>query len=46
VDNYKKFKDTQARIEELGFREMSPDKYEAWVKSMEEEQQNRISQSN
>lgn len=46
VDNYNKFKETEARIEELGFREMSPDKYEAWVKSMEEEQQKRISQSN
>jgi hypothetical protein len=46
VDNYKKFKETEARIEELGFREMSPDKYEEWVKSMEVEQQKRLSQSN
>lgn len=46
VDNYNKFKETEAKIEELGFREMSPDNYEEWVKSMEKEQQKRISQSN
>ncbi len=35
--NYKTFKELEVRMEELGFREMSQDKYEAWVRSMEEE---------
>lgn len=35
--NYQQFKAVNAQIEALGFREMSPDKYEAWVRSMEEE---------
>jgi hypothetical protein len=43
-NNHKMFKETATKIEELGFREMSPDKYELWLKSMEE-QQRKISQS-
>jgi hypothetical protein len=35
--NYKTFKELEVKMEELGFREMSQDKYEAWVRSMEEE---------
>jgi hypothetical protein len=35
--NYRIFKELEVRMEELGFREMSQDKYEAWVRSMEEE---------
>lgn len=44
VENYKAFKATEKRIEELGFRELSGEKYAAWVKSMQEEQQKRLSQ--
>ena len=44
VNNYKEFKATEAKIEELGFREMSGEKYAAWVQSMQEEQQKRLSQ--
>ncbi|MFM9951991.1 MAG: hypothetical protein ACKV1O_28935 [Saprospiraceae bacterium] len=45
VENHKKFKTVEAQIEALGFREMSPEKYEAWVNSMQTEQQKRVSQN-
>lgn len=35
--NYKSFKDTQLLIENLGYRELSPENYESWLNSMEEE---------
>lgn len=35
--NYKAFKETQLRIESLGFREMPTEKYEEWVRSVENE---------
>jgi hypothetical protein len=41
-ENYKEFKKVNAKMEELGFREMSPEKYEVWVKSMEEERSQQL----
>ncbi|AFM04607.1 hypothetical protein Fleli_2230 [Bernardetia litoralis DSM 6794] len=41
-ENYKEFKKVNAKMEELGFREMSPEKYEAWVKSMEVERSQQL----
>ncbi|WP_291725413.1 hypothetical protein [Bernardetia sp.] len=41
-ENYKKFKEVNAKMEALGFREMNQDKYEAWVKSMEEERSKQL----
>lgn len=35
--NYKSFKDTQYLIENLGYRELSPENYKSWLDSMEEE---------
>lgn len=35
--NYKSFKDTQLLIENLGYRELSPENYESWLNSMDEE---------
>lgn len=35
--NYKKFKDTQFLIENLGYRELSAENYESWLNSMDEE---------
>ena len=41
-ENYKKFKEVNAQMEELGFREMSPEKYKKWVQSMEEERSQQL----
>lgn len=35
--NHKDFKDTQLLIENLGYRELSPENYESWLNSMDEE---------
>lgn len=35
--NHKDFKDTQLLIENLGYRELSPENYEYWLNSMDEE---------
>ena len=35
--NYKDFKETQQKIESLGFREMPVEKYEEWVRAVENE---------
>lgn len=37
TQNYKSFRDTQLLIENLGHRELSPENYESWLNSMEEE---------
>lgn len=39
--NHKEFLLTQQRIESLGYRELSPENYEHWIKSMEEEKKKR-----
>jgi hypothetical protein len=38
-----KFKRNEALIESLGYREMPPDKYEQWLKSMEQEKAKQLS---
>jgi hypothetical protein len=40
---HKEFKRNEALIESLGYREMSPDKYEQWLKSMEQEKAKQLS---
>lgn len=35
--NYKQYKTTQELIENLGYREISPENYELWLQSMDEE---------
>jgi len=40
LSHHKIFKETERKIDSLGFREMSAEKYEEWVRSMETEKQN------
>ena len=40
---HEEFKQTEALIERLGYREMPPDKYEQWLKSMEREKSQQLS---
>ncbi len=42
-NNYAEYQAVEAKMISLGYREMTPDKYEAWVRSMEEERTRRIS---
>ncbi len=38
-NNYKQYKNTQFLIENLGYRELSPENYEKWLQTMEDERQ-------
>lgn len=38
-NNYKQYKNTQLLIEGLGYRELSPENYEKWLQTMEDERQ-------
>lgn len=40
--NYKEFKDTQKTIEGFGYREITRENYEKWVKTMEDEKDNLL----
>lgn len=43
VARHAEFKKNEALIESLGYRELPPDKYEQWLKSMEQEKTKQIS---
>jgi hypothetical protein len=45
VENHRKFKEVKTKIEELGYREMSNEKYKEWLETVQEEQSKRLASS-